>query len=122
MKLGHSPNSSCNGFTILIGSHFSLFDCLLGPSGADPGATTSIPGWFGIPYLRVMGLALCMCWLWQQCCDEARTWSVLPVAIDKMSKAFFQASIVCRVGNGVDTLFWLDRVKFFFYLNMKRAR
>jgi hypothetical protein len=28
--------------------------------------------------------------------------------MDNMTKAFFQASIVCLVGNGEDTLFWFD--------------
>jgi hypothetical protein len=28
--------------------------------------------------------------------------------MDKMTKAFFQASIVCQVGNGEDMLFWFD--------------
>jgi hypothetical protein len=65
-------------------------------------------GGLGIPDLRVMGMALRLRWLWMQWCDNAMPWLKLPVATDKLSKAFFKASIICRVGNGEGTLFWLD--------------
>jgi hypothetical protein len=53
-----------------------------------------------------MGLALRLCWLWLQRCDDSRSWAQLPVATNNVSKAFFRASIVCLVGNGEHTLFW----------------
>jgi hypothetical protein len=65
-------------------------------------------GGLGIPDLKVMGLALRLCWLWLQRCDGSKSWSKLPVATGNISKAFFRASISCLVSNGEETLFWED--------------
>jgi hypothetical protein len=71
-------------------------------------------GGLGIPDLKVMGLALRLCWLWLQRCDGSKSWSKLPVATGNIYKAFFRASISCLVSNGEETLFWenpwLDRL------------
>jgi hypothetical protein len=65
-------------------------------------------GGLGIPDLRVMGMPLQLCWLWLQQCDHSRPWSKLPVATDNIFKSFFQTLITCLVGNGEETLFWVN--------------
>jgi hypothetical protein len=63
-------------------------------------------GGLGIKDLELMGRALQLCWLWQQCSDPSRLWASIPVSDDVMTREFFKASIVITVGSGVSTLFW----------------
>jgi hypothetical protein len=61
-------------------------------------------GSLDIPKLMVMGMSLRLRWLWLQWCDNSIPWSELSVNTDKLSKAFFRASITYQVGNGEETI------------------
>jgi hypothetical protein len=50
-------------------------------------------GGLDIPNLRVMGMSLWLRWLWLHWCNNSIPWSELSITIDKLSKAFFRASI-----------------------------
>ncbi|OEL26286.1 hypothetical protein BAE44_0012692, partial [Dichanthelium oligosanthes] len=45
-------------------------------------------------------------WLWLSRTSDPRP--ALPVRVDSISQAFFNASIKCEVGDGRSTLFWSD--------------
>jgi hypothetical protein len=65
-------------------------------------------GGLGVLDLKLMGCAVCLCWLWLQWVDPSKPWAALPLHEDAMTKAFFKTSIRCIVGNGQFMLFWLD--------------
>lgn len=50
-----------------------------------------------------------MRWLWYSKTDPGRPWQGLDVPTHKNACALFAVSVVTRVGNGTDTLFWSDR-------------
>jgi hypothetical protein len=62
-------------------------------------------GGLGVKDLKLMGRALQLCWLWQQCSDPSRLSASIPVSDDVMTREFFKASIVITVGSGMSTLF-----------------
>ncbi|OEL34948.1 hypothetical protein BAE44_0004033, partial [Dichanthelium oligosanthes] len=55
-----------------------------------------------------LGRALRLRWLWLSKVHELLTRSILPVHVDSITQAFFNASIRCEVGDGLSTLFWSD--------------
>jgi hypothetical protein len=65
-------------------------------------------GELGVLDLRQLGMALRLRLLWLQRTDQGRPWVAMLVPIDAQSKAFFNASIQCRVSDGSSTLFWVD--------------
>jgi hypothetical protein len=65
-------------------------------------------GGLGVMDITLLGRALRARWLWLRRTDLARSWASLPCQADPATEAFFNASIVCVVGNGETTLFWTD--------------
>lgn len=65
-------------------------------------------GGLGIPDLKLVNTAFEAKWLWLQKTDSARAWAALPLKQSSEAIAFFRASTHTIVGNGRDTLFWLD--------------
>jgi hypothetical protein len=65
-------------------------------------------GDLGVPDLRLMALSLQLRWLWFEHADSARVAIHSADKVDAISKAFFDASIICSIENGVSTLFWED--------------
>jgi hypothetical protein len=60
----------------------------------------------GVLDLKRMGMALRLKWLWRS--DTSQPWANLPIKEDRLTTAFFQASIRCEVGNGRSKRFWTD--------------
>jgi hypothetical protein len=58
--------------------------------------------------LRLLDLALRVRWLWLERVDPTRPWAAFPVGVDKMTSAFFKASISLVLGDGNTFLFWSD--------------
>jgi hypothetical protein len=63
-------------------------------------------GGLGVKDLRLMGHALRLRWLWQQCSNRSKPWMPMPVSEDEAMWAFFRASVVVTMGNGTSMLFW----------------
>jgi hypothetical protein len=61
--------------------------------------------WVGISNLLYQSWALQAKWLWLEKTDPNKPWSGLDLPIQHV-KRFFTSSIVTRVGNGYNTLFW----------------
>ncbi|WVZ70115.1 hypothetical protein U9M48_018809 [Paspalum notatum var. saurae] len=66
-------------------------------------------GGLGILNLETMGWALRIRWLWLQRTFSARPWEDPPIQIPRNAEALFAAAVNVNVGNGEDTLFWIDR-------------
>jgi hypothetical protein len=62
-------------------------------------------GGLGIPYFKLMGLALRLRWLWSDRCNQLPSWGLADSKEDKQARDFFEASINCLVGDGSATLF-----------------
>ncbi|OEL17391.1 hypothetical protein BAE44_0021590, partial [Dichanthelium oligosanthes] len=56
--------------------------------------------------LKILCRALRLRWLWLSRTSDSRP--ALPMRVDPISLAFFNASIRCEVGDGRSTLFWSD--------------
>jgi hypothetical protein len=65
-------------------------------------------GGLGIKDIKSQGLSLWMHWLWLQRTDPSRPWHEFPMKDNTTTVAFFFVSTKCIVGNGENTLFWLD--------------
>ncbi|KAJ1281361.1 hypothetical protein BS78_04G300500 [Paspalum vaginatum] len=66
-------------------------------------------GGLGVLDLKLLNIALQTRWLWLQRADENRVWSGLPIKVAAEVRAFFEASIFIKIGNGRRTLFWQDK-------------
>lgn len=66
-------------------------------------------GGLGISNLRNLGWALRVRWLWLQKTEPNRPWSAFPIQVPDPVRALFSVMISTNVGNGADTLFWIDR-------------
>jgi hypothetical protein len=65
-------------------------------------------GGLGIPDLKLVATAFEAKWLWLQKVNRDRAWAALPLKMSTEAVAFFRASTHTVVGNGHNTLFWLD--------------
>ena len=50
-----------------------------------------------------------MRWLWLQKTEPNKPWAFLPVQVHQTVKSFFSVAVITQVGNGTNTLFWIDR-------------
>ena len=66
-------------------------------------------GGLGIQNLEIMGWALQMKWLWWQKTSADRAWSGLEIPSHPHAQGMFAISVITNVGNGRNTLFWIDR-------------
>jgi hypothetical protein len=66
-------------------------------------------GGLGIFNLRLLGWALRARWLWLKKTEPHRPWASLDIQVPDQVQAFFRIAICLEVGNGEDTLFWIDR-------------
>jgi hypothetical protein len=55
--------------------------------------------------LKLLGVALCLKWLWLHRTDNSRSWPALPIQVDHTTQAFFKASVKCVVRDGKSILF-----------------
>jgi uncharacterized Fe-S cluster protein YjdI len=55
-----------------------------------------------------MGIALRLRWLWLNHTDDSRSWSAMPIQVDRTSQALFKISVNCILGDGKTFLFWTD--------------
>jgi hypothetical protein len=62
----------------------------------------------GITDLKLLGIALHLRWLWLHCTDGSRSWSAMPIQVDKTSQALFKAHVKYILGHGKAILFWSD--------------
>jgi hypothetical protein len=67
------------------------------------------PGGLGLPNLLYRRWALQARWLWLQKTDPNRSWIGLDIPVQPQVKALVAISVTSHVGNGNDTLFWIDR-------------
>jgi hypothetical protein len=65
-------------------------------------------GGLGIPDFKLVATAFESKWLWLRKVDQDRAWAALPIKMTEEAVAFFRASTYTIVGNGQNTLFWLD--------------
>ena len=65
-------------------------------------------GGLGISSLTKLCWALRMRWLWLQKTDSSRPWVDLPIQVSSIARSF-SAVLVSEVGNGANTLFWVDK-------------
>ncbi|BAS75602.1 Os01g0885550 [Oryza sativa Japonica Group] len=65
-------------------------------------------GGLGVPDLECMGLALRCRWAWQLRTSPEKPWHGLNVPISQKERNLLQVSLTCRVGNGMNVLFWED--------------
>jgi hypothetical protein len=66
-------------------------------------------GALGISSLQQLGWALQMRWLWLQKIEPDRPWAAFQNQVHPSVKAFFAVAIISEVGNGKNTIFWMDR-------------
>jgi hypothetical protein len=66
-------------------------------------------GGLGISNLQQPGWALRMRWLWLQKTEPDRPWAFFSIQVHRSAKAFFSMAVVIEVGDGKNTLFWIDR-------------
>jgi uncharacterized protein (DUF736 family) len=66
-------------------------------------------GGLGISSLPKLCWALRMRWLWLKKTDSSRPWVDLHIQVPSIARSFFSAVLVSEVGNGVNTLFWVDK-------------
>jgi len=66
-------------------------------------------GGLGIHNLEIMGWALQMCWLWIEKTKPNRPWVGLQIPVHSNTASMFALAVVTTVGNGRNTLFWIDR-------------
>jgi hypothetical protein len=66
-------------------------------------------GGLGISNLTKLCWALRMRWLWLQKTDSSRPWVDLPIQVPSIARSFFSAVLMSEVGNGANTLFWVDK-------------
>jgi hypothetical protein len=66
-------------------------------------------GGIDISNLRLLGWALRARWLWLKKTEPHRPWASLDIQVPDQVQAFFRIAIYSEVGNGEDTLFWIDR-------------
>jgi hypothetical protein len=65
-------------------------------------------GGLSITNLQLAATAFEANWLWLQNTDQERAWTELPLKMTDEACAFFRASTYTVIGNGRDTLFWVD--------------
>jgi hypothetical protein len=65
-------------------------------------------GGLGITDLKLAATAFEAKWMWLQKNDHERAWAALPLRLTDEARAFFRASTYTVIGNGRNTLFWLD--------------
>jgi hypothetical protein len=53
--------------------------------------------------------ALRMRWLWLKKTDPSRPWADLPIQVPSKARSFFSTMLISVVGNGANTLFWVDK-------------
>jgi hypothetical protein len=58
--------------------------------------------------MRLLGVALCVQWLWLLRTDLGCAWTSLPCLSDSLTKALFDASVELQLGNSETFLFWTD--------------
>jgi hypothetical protein len=66
-------------------------------------------GGLGIASLPELCWALRMRWLWLQKTDPRRPWSSLSIQVPSMARSFFSKVLISEVGNGTNTMFWIDK-------------
>lgn len=66
-------------------------------------------GGLGVHNLSVLGQAMRICWQWLQRTWDARPWGRLQFQTNREEHDLFQASIMVKVGNRENALFWEDR-------------
>jgi hypothetical protein len=66
-------------------------------------------GGLGLPNLLYKSWRLQARWLWLQKSDPNRSWIGLDIPVQPQVKALVAISVISHVGNGNDTLFWIDR-------------
>jgi hypothetical protein len=58
--------------------------------------------------LQLLILAFCVRWVWLHHVEPSRPWALFQVTPDKVTAAFFRASIALELGDGKSFLFWTD--------------
>jgi hypothetical protein len=66
-------------------------------------------GGLGISSLPKLCRALRMRWLWLKKTDSYRPWVDLPIQVPSNVRSFFSVVLVSVVGNGANTLFWVNK-------------
>ncbi|WVZ97773.1 hypothetical protein U9M48_043286 [Paspalum notatum var. saurae] len=66
-------------------------------------------GGLGISNLQKLGWALRLRWLWLQKIDPNRPWSLFPIKLHDCVHTFFSMAVETIIGDGGQTLFWMDR-------------
>jgi hypothetical protein len=66
-------------------------------------------GGLGIPNLQYMSWALQTKCLWLQKTDPNRPWNGLKLPIQQQVRDLFAISVISHLGNGTNTIFWMDR-------------
>jgi hypothetical protein len=65
-------------------------------------------GGLGVLDLRLLNIALRVRWLWLERVKPSCPWVLFQVDLDKVTTAFFQASIALVLGNRNSLPFWTD--------------
>lgn len=66
-------------------------------------------GGLGIPNLQYMSWALQTKCIWLQKTDPNRPWNGLKLPIQQQVRDLFAISVISHLGNGTNTIFWMDR-------------
>ena len=66
-------------------------------------------GGLGISDLQKMNWALRLRWLWLKKTESGRPWVSFKINAHPSVKAFFSAAVSSVVGNGKNTMFWIDK-------------
>jgi hypothetical protein len=60
-------------------------------------------------WIKELGWALWIWWLWLQKTEPNRPWPTLPIQVPDKAKALFSVAMQTEVGDGKNTLFWTFR-------------
>jgi hypothetical protein len=66
-------------------------------------------GGLGISELKSLCWALRACWPWLQKTDPSRPWADFPTHVCKVVQNLIAATVITKLGDGANTLFWKDR-------------
>jgi hypothetical protein len=70
----------------------------------------------GISSFPKLCWALRMRWLWLKKIDPTRPWTDLPIEVPCKARSFFSIVLTTVIGNGANTLFWVDK-----WINVRRV-
>lgn len=65
-------------------------------------------GGLGVLDIRLFGQALRLRWLWLRRVRPDSSWALLSAEVDSDLNGFFKASVRVNLGNGKQTMFWVD--------------